>query len=733
MTPQDSADSARILAHWQDQPQDREAATGELAPRPQPHDEADIRAAEDGSLGAPLDLQKSPEPDMLHARPMPQRTSVMVRGQAWAATQALKSPGSATPGAAAARNRKRAKSIRGAAISSPQLVSGPINHIPAFDIENPHQEPESSEPKLRSKRSLKFRNMLKHTLGASGKLPLYNGDEVTPFVNQGLESPLPSASSTQANHQQEQQTTFVTPPTQNAETFETPDYSSTPTWSDGDLRTPSSIAQSTPMQGKPDEVDQELGTQRGLNRLVTRLRRPRKPSEGVVRSSSTSRSPEDRSRVSSVASAQPVDAGIGLGVVELPQVGRQPVTYSIRPTRRPVDSHTQESAQDEPRSASSSNNGHFSPPASADSHMSTADSVVSMKKLWQAAEELGLPMDKMQELMDATVGVKRESTSTPSGLRRSHTYDGESRALGEAARTEPLHRRGSSDIVVGGGSRRSMSDNVVVTRSTLRSIKENLSSAENSFDTSQNTEAPATAAPSPRPSLSVPSLSSPESKRISQRSVLAPSSGMSVRSSVGSVVYAGSVFDLYGGSDGDSSRANTPAVESKDEELPAAVPRPRQPQGRLDLDKVDVDDMDDNLLMRVIADLRRPDTIYSEANLTLHSRSSSLDSANLTAGDDDDQPPSFDPLAALLRKRSQAQRARAASVAPQRPPLLPTMSMYERDELRLQGLPNGIAPDDKGRFLVKPGTLQYAAENQPPPPTPPILPSHLQAQPMHFA
>ncbi|GAA6055525.1 hypothetical protein JCM3770_006768 [Rhodotorula araucariae] len=145
---------------------------------------------------APIDT----ESHLRVPRNMPRRdpattTSMLirdVRNQATLATIALKKQ---NPASLPTKPLNKSRSVRKLSISSPQLVSGPIN-IPAVPIHPPVQAPESSRfrvpsSKLRKKKDeggkseglgLRFKMLLKKQ-HSRDQLSHLNGDEVTPFVD----------------------------------------------------------------------------------------------------------------------------------------------------------------------------------------------------------------------------------------------------------------------------------------------------------------------------------------------------------------------------------------------------------------------------------------------------------------------------------------------------------------------------------------------------------------------
>ncbi|GJN92034.1 hypothetical protein Rhopal_005062-T1 [Rhodotorula paludigena] len=142
-----------------------------------------------------------------------------VRNQATLATIALKKQNPASP---PAKSLSKSRSIRKGSISSPQLVSGPVN-IPAVPIEQPVDPARFrvDRSKTRSKRKdeggksdsigLRFKTLLKKPR-ARDQVGHLNGDEVTPFRS-SVEKPESRARISAVP---------VTPPNQSAPRFESP-------------------------------------------------------------------------------------------------------------------------------------------------------------------------------------------------------------------------------------------------------------------------------------------------------------------------------------------------------------------------------------------------------------------------------------------------------------------------------------------------------------------------------
>ncbi|GAA5907995.1 hypothetical protein JCM8208_004017 [Rhodotorula glutinis] len=215
-----------------------------------------LSAATSSALGeaAPIDTQSFLRvPRTGVPRRDPSKTTSMlvrdVRNQATLATIALKTQ---SPGSPPTKPLSKTRSVRKMSISSPQLVSGPIN-IPAVPIASP-QVIDSSRFRVSRSKSRKakeesagggggpsgsigkstglgsrFKTLLKKQQSRD-QLAHLNGDEVTPFVaaNAAVKEPRVRTSGIP-----------ITPPNQSIAQFESPSSSlGTPTSSDGSHVTP---------------------------------------------------------------------------------------------------------------------------------------------------------------------------------------------------------------------------------------------------------------------------------------------------------------------------------------------------------------------------------------------------------------------------------------------------------------------------------------------------------------
>lgn len=192
---------------------------------------------------APIDTESFLRVPRNMPRRDPSKTTSMlvrdVRNQATLATIALKKQSPSSP---PTKSLAKSRSVRKMSISSPQLVSGPIN-IPAVPIASP-QVVDSS--RFRVSRS-KTRKQKDEASGSAGKssglgsrfktllkkqqsrdqLGHLNGDEITPFVDAAARDRRIRTSGIP-----------ITPPNQSTAQFESPSSQRTPSSSDGSAATP---------------------------------------------------------------------------------------------------------------------------------------------------------------------------------------------------------------------------------------------------------------------------------------------------------------------------------------------------------------------------------------------------------------------------------------------------------------------------------------------------------------
>lgn len=672
------------------------------------------------SLGDPVELDS--DLPLRVPRSMPLRNpastqSVLirdVRNQATMATMALK-----TQQPASSKPPGRTKSIRKIKhkISSPQFVSGPSG-IPAVPIINPDLVPSLPSPSASHDREasrdgrpkkngigLRFKMLLKKQ--SRDRLPHLNGDEVTPFVDFDSVSPDP--------------TPPFTPPSQSTSQFGTtpsdfpltpndyPESPDVPTRSPASTRTDFSRSSRPSLDLRSDGGSHTTNGSQNLSRVVSRLRRsrnsdvsPRPANEDYVSNSSpsqasvasTSSPPSTQAQQPAWQSTEQKDAAIGLG---LALSSRAAISYDIGSMRRrreaeygqvpqtaPLD--VQRHGQSNSLQFQQTNATDFSqPPRSAPlpggqaSRHEAKASIDSMRKLWDAAEDLGLSPEKAQELVDLSYNrdpSSSASNSTISNPRSRPHEDQDARKRSSKTRSIPAHSRDASISSYAGRARansasthgsvadrvptpppgpshlRKASQELHSAAGPVRELPEGLLAVGNGGDNESR-----------RSMLSLSTGGSP-----SLRPPLSPGPG-SVRS-FRSSGYGGSIYDYYAEEHEDSA---------------SLVEGERTAGG----DEPSREEQDDRLVWQVIDDLRKNrDSGISDS---FESHRSSYDSNGVPSPGVDPSPNPFD---FTLRHKGRNQVAVPSARYP---------SIYVRDEKRLVALADegGVAHEEEGNFFVR--------------------------------
>lgn len=610
---------------------------------------------------------------------------------------------------------------------------------------------------------MRFKSLLNKK--SRDQLPHLNGDEITPFVDYDPESTLsPPFNSSQFSTPDHSITPEPTEPVPEGRRS----IDQLRTRSPGGLPI---VAESPEAEhGSPSGNSNSSGNsnKRSLTRLLSRARgapnRPRRESETTLgaggegprsftstpESASVGGSPLARTyspggSVGRRPSIEQEAFGLGIGPVHTDTSSRALISYDIGARRHRMGSDASSGGSHEysnmpqtaPLAVSSHRAGapeplnlqHFSFPAatqsaplpgqrppSATRHQHSGSrtsiaSVDSMRRLREAAEDLGLPRDKVEELVNLsyvqspTASSHAHSGSTSSTLGR-RSQDGHDMTIQQQQRKASVsshsnstcgaHRRGPSNASASGSGvkrpnssgSRSIADRVPTPPPSSREHRRHASQELHHHDTETD----------PVPEL-------PTGLRVDTiagfvgglRPPLSPSAD-SFRSSG----YAGSVFDLYGSEDSEGERL--PSQEGEDQEQDdeegevvlahgagaVSLDSPGQEQ---EIPRLDVEEQEDgSLVWRVVDDLRRTSTASSRSDsFGFDSRPSSLDASS-------DGP---DPLAALLRHH---RRNRSSASIPAPNPRYP--SVYIRDEKRLVelGREGGVAAgeEEEGHFWVRP-------------------------------
>ncbi|GAA6063240.1 hypothetical protein JCM10212_000342 [Sporobolomyces blumeae] len=744
---------------------------------------AESQAPQPVALGEPLQLDG--ESFLRVPRNMPRRDPAStpsmlirdVRNQATLATFALKKNNAASPPSRALSK----KSVRKGSISSPQLVSGPVD-MPTVPILNPDQASDSPRNKAsRSKsrrdkdadaegsKSRGFGSRFKMLLKKQSRDHLsLNGDEVTPFSDFGAADTARASTGGPPP---------ITPPNQDTARFasRTPEFPETP---QDDPTTP--LARSTspraPTRRPPppallsavEEVAEKPSPTldstkqlerspitspvpsmvsgmegRGLTRLVSRFRgSPSIGSRGDVEGTSPRPSPQ-RSPMAPVAdedarAASPVprfrtsaikDEAFGLGL-GLQESTRSPASYGASSrSSRPSEALTELPPVEDTAPLSF---GRNSQSVQRTSGHPVRASTESMYQLREAAEDLGLPPDKVQELVDSAYAQSPTTSHGHSGSigsthgHRSTSSASHARRRSSTSQTHPdgasgFHGRGPSDFSISGHRRKGST-------SSSRSVRDRPPTPPPGSGHRRKASIASSREAGPIPDL--PSTYSrstlpPSSSTGSRLSVSGPPLEAPASPSLGSLLsshrsshYANSFLDYYARDDYDDEPL--PASDSARSGL-AGAPSEGEVEGDHGDRTFQADEAsgehDGEIVWQVLDDLRnnRLSILSKDSSLGFDSRDSSFEVDHAAGETSTDRANS---IANLLRHRDR--KKSDASLPPfQAGGRFP--SIYVRDEQKLLALGQhgGVAGEQEGRFFVRPKEFGDAEDVAPPlPPMP---------------
>ncbi|GAA5951812.1 hypothetical protein JCM3765_003124 [Sporobolomyces pararoseus] len=841
----DTLEGKDILGDSPDLPQEDEEQhetedqVGEL---PSSSETTEPAPSTSSSLGAPVQIEGEDNLSALRVpRNMPRRdpastTSMLirdVRNQATLATFALKK----TPTSPPSRSLTK-KSIRKVSISSPHLVSAPVDMATVPIVPSPNLNDDNSPSSSRSPRSnnskvsrsktrggkdgiegiegsksrglgSRFKSLLKKQ--SRDHLSL-NGDEITPFVDRPstdrISHPIPILTSTSTSGPPP-----VTPPNQDIARFSSTPGSAgphTPTNLAEDPTTPlakvpiSSI-RSPPRRPPPPSLDvveelversspptiptasinnnsivppsPALSTQSGresrtggLNRFVSRLRKspvppttPPRHEESIQGASSGKTSFDTTESRVSMREQPPLGLGIDNGESisstresydrspSIDDDGSQfpPPVFVARTAPLSVGRNSQQgfTFPPHPESASSSASGSGgtrhsrggSESVTRTSGHPVRASIDSMQRLWEAAEDLGLPPDKVQELVDSAYAQSPTTSPIRSGSMSS-SFGNRSNST-----NSPRRQRSNASQSRRGGSSTSHTRHTSETPSSHRRKGSNASSK------SVQDRVP-TPPPGSRHHRKASLASSREAGPVPDRptsSYLPPSSSAGSRLSVsgsqypppaspslGSIIssrqsgYADSFLDFYAqaSDDYDSEIPPVPPLRSQhasDRSLASnsgdyadrtlRADGTGQGQEGEEEEEEDQDEVGGEVVWQVLSDLRnnRLSTISKDSSFGFDSRDSSFEVEH-GASEGNNSTDRSESIANMLRHRDR--KRSSASMPPFQAGRFP--SIYVRDEQKLLdlGQHGGVATEQQGHFFVRP--KDASDESQQPPPLP---------------
>ncbi|KAM0792308.1 hypothetical protein ACM66B_004995 [Microbotryomycetes sp. NB124-2] len=640
-----------------------------------------------------------------------------VRNQATLATFALRKQGTKS-GAHHKKRMNRSQSVSKAVISAPQLVSG-TSDIAAVPIANPEikspplnllpspaltkKDPDAEQSAKGKGIGSRFRKLLKKQ--SRDRLGNLNGDEVTPFDVSADASP--------------EQSPPFTPPNQFSSRFDndmsTPETVDTPQANNmGVTATPTGLARvdEASEQGSPapGSVNSNQSREHGLSRFVSKLKRgsdrPKRGSESTVqgREGTDVESLNDgvalsrlssRGNESSVRTLTNQDR-MGLGFsVEPESVDGSPSAADSREELaertaplQPRRTSTEPTGTNTKHSSVSTSRTMSAPPdqdgtRGSGRHRQTASevSIDSMQRLREAAEELGLPRDKVEELVNLSYNHSRTSET-------GHGGSSGSTVAGISESSSDRRREGSSSSRTGSSSTHHARGYSDVSSKRMSSLSGSAHRRQPSYD----------GAPPTRIARKMPSLHlSTGDRRTSRASSglqgpVSPSDG-SFRSSY----YANSVLDLYGSESADGDDRQSKVYEDGGGEVVLAGKKYEEGTPASERDG-------SQLWSAAVDDMRRQSlhlSVKSDNNsLVFGSRPTSM----ALSSPDADASTAVDPLTQLLRHHKRNRSSISSSI-----PSIPSNntrfpSLYLRDEQRLLELERegGIADGEKGRFYVRP-------------------------------
>ncbi|GAA5882215.1 hypothetical protein JCM3774_000965 [Rhodotorula dairenensis] len=675
------AGKAEAIGDRSDLPNDERATPG---PRTDSPGELTTHSTPPTAVLARRVPRRTPAPDRSGA------TSILVRDvqtQATLATNALKNhdPGSSPT------HPLRKKSVRKNSISSPQLVSGPIN-IPAVPIASPkilaeanasraYTSPGASSPVLRRQRSVsdskskglgsRFKRLLSKREGGS---------------KHGADAGIAS-DTTKPARPSRVGTAPITPPNQATARFDSPQDSSPQTPSTVMSSPGGSTPRSSPRK-KPLPSTVFPSKRSSLSQLQT-------SSPAQAATDGRERGPSTSQAFSSLQEESMVGAG---GADDAADAIKDRPGHPTSFTRvAPLSPRRTGSRQDSSRTQSPTSPLSFRSGADRSGHYSR-DSVESMLRFRQAAEGLGLDPDRVQELVSSAYADSQPgsgahgysgSISSSNGGRttlespdhwirnREASHGSNATAAGPSGnRNGGAHGRDSSDVSVS-SEQQALADRAASSSEERRT----------SFSAARFADAGAS-----RPFM----LTVPDRRDFSDSLAGPRSPGVeSTTSRQSSSDYASSFLDYYAHEEGETDNEGPFNLSTGSTFDPRGAESIRfsvadgseaQPTG--------ASGPSEEVVWQVLDDLRT--NRFSGAS---HGSSFAFGSHDSSNGADD--PAAVDQLGPLLRHRD---RKRSSASLPSDWDRTRFPSIYLREEQALieLGQQGGVAPDENGRFLIRP-------------------------------
>ncbi|GAA5933069.1 uncharacterized protein JCM15063_002286 [Sporobolomyces koalae] len=677
--------------------------------------------------------------------------------------------------------------------TSPSARS-PRGPLKAAKSKSNRKEPVENDGSKSKGLSQRFKMLLKKQ--SRDHLPL-NGDEVTPFVDfdstEAADHVAPPSSS---------EPPPITPPNQDTARFASPGSSEFPQTPDDDPKTPLAQRKSAPSavrspshrpaapslavveelveRGSPPLPSQLSASApplaspvpsyssgkegRGLNRFVSRLRKS--PVPPPISSPQLSNS-DDKDTVSSYRTSsrgyEDTPTGLGIDAVRSsriplsaessPRLDRDQAVFPPVPSTAPLSvgrnsqaSFAVQQVSHGPVEYSSSAGGRVSLESSRVSRTSghpVRSSTGSMQRLWEAAEDLGLPPDKVRELVDSAYAQSPTTSHGRSNSDKSVSVSSPRRRYSNASSSR--RGRSASDTSVG-GSRHGRKNSASSSRSIQGRSPTPPPGSRHLRKASITSIREAEAIPELPATYSSSSLP-PSSSANSRLSVTGAQYPPPASPSLGSIIssrrsgYADSFLDFYAQASDDYDEADVPPVPPINGRFASDRSLASNLDGFEDLTlgarSAELGEEEEyrggepdeteggEVVWQVLSDLRnnRLSTISKNSSFGFDSRDSSFEVDDPTPHETASKDRS-ESIANMLRHRDR--KRSSAQMPPFQAGRFP--SIYVRDEQKLLDLSHqgGVAEEPHGRFFVRPKSHDHdetlnAAESTMPP-----LPEHYQ-------
>ncbi|GAA5911060.1 uncharacterized protein JCM6883_004256 [Sporobolomyces salmoneus] len=514
----------------------------------------------------------------------------------------------------------------------------------------------------------------------------------------------------------------------------------------------SSLRSTVPPSPVPSSLSGREGRS-GLNRFVSRLRKSPVPPSPRRDSDTPERSQAPSSKTSLDAAEEQTGFGLGIengGSRSSPRTGTRSPSIHDDTRFPPTVSSTAPLSVGRNSQASLALQQGFSFPSDSSPSVVTrssrgGESITrtsghpvrassdSMQRLWEAAEDLGLPPDKVQELVDSayaqspttshghsgsvssSLGNRSISTNSP---RRQRSNASQARRTGSMS----SHARHTSDVSSSSASRGHRRKG---STASSRSLQDRVPTPPPSSRHHRKASLASSREAGPIPERPISSALPPSSSAGSRLSVVGSQYPPPASPSLGSIMssrqsgYADSFLDFYAQAS-DDYESDIPPVPPLAQHQHASDrsllenseefgDRTLQPEGAAEGEQQD--EIGGEVVWQVLSDLRnnRLSTISKDSSFGFDSRDSSFEVEH-GASDGSTSNDRAESIADMLRHRDR--KRSSASMPPFQAGRFP--SIYVRDEQKLLALgqDGGVATEQQGHFFVRPKEAKPA---QPPP------------------